>query len=340
MKMRQRILFFIIIFISLCSVSFATFASHGGKDDYDEHRVNPTFKGWLSALEKEARVKGISQKTLDVALKGVRPIPRVIELDRSQPEFKWTFEKYYKKVVDDRRIKRGRKRYADYRELLAKIESKYGVQSRFLVALWGIETDFGRITGGFSVIDALVTLAFDGRRASYFRRELLNALMIIDQGHVTKKGMIGSWAGAMGQTQFMPSTFLSFAVDYTGDGKKDVWKARADALASGANYLSKSGWKPNQTWGREVKVPKDLDESLIDIETNRPLSEWRKLGITGMDGKPVPNTRMDAALINLDGKDGRYFLVYNNYHVIMKWNKSTSFATAVGLLSDAIAQQM
>ena len=329
------------LFVSLLSVLFISspvYAAHGEKDDYDEHRVDPTFAGWLSALKKEARVKGISQETLDTALKGVKPIPRVIELDRSQPEFKWTFEKYYKKVVDARRIKRGRKRYKDNQALLSKIEEKYGVQSRFVVALWGIETDFGRITGGFSVIDALVTLAFDGRRAAYFRRELLNALTIIDQGHVTKKAMTGSWAGAMGQTQFMPSTFLSYAVDYTGDGKKDVWKARPDALASGANYLSQAGWKSNQTWGREVQVPKDMDKSLFDIEKNKPLAEWRKLGVTGMDGKPVPDTQMDAALINLDGENGRYFLVYNNFHVIMKWNKSTSFATSVGLLSDEIAK--
>lgn len=338
MKYPSRITIFSALFLSLFVLSSPTFAGHGEKDAYDEHRVDPTFKGWLSALKKEAMVKGISEKTLDIALKGVRPIPRVIELDRSQPEFKWTFDKYYKKVVDKRRIKRGRKRYKQYQELLQQIENKYGVQSRFIVALWGIETDFGRISGGFSVVEALVTLAFDGRRSAYFRKELLNALTIIDQGHVTKKGMIGSWAGAMGQTQFMPSTFLSYAVDYTGDGKKDVWKARADALASGANYLSKAGWKPNQTWGREVKVPDDIDEGLFDIEKNRPLSEWSKLGIKGMNGKPIPDTQLEAALINLDGKDGRYFLVYNNYHVIMKWNKSTSFATSVGLLSDAIAK--
>lgn len=327
-----------LLFLSLLLISNPAFASNGEKGNYEEHKAAPNFKSWLSALKKEAREKGISQKTLDAALADVRPIPRVIELDRSQPEFKWTFKQYYDKVVDERRIRRGRHYMTKYKTMLSKIEKKYGVQSRFIVALWGMETDYGRITGGFSVVDALATLAFDGRRSAFFRRELINALTIIDQGHVTKEGMVGSWAGAMGQTQFMPSTFLSYAVDYTGDGKKDVWRARADALASGANYLSKAGWKANQTWGREVKVPQDLDTGLFNIKKKKPLSEWRKLGILGVDGKPLPNTQIKASLINLDGEKGHNFLVYDNYHTIMHWNKSTSFATSVGLLSDAIAK--
>lgn len=328
--MRHLIVFLLMI------VTIPAYANHGENQAYDEHHVDPTFKGWLAALKKEARVKGISQQTLDVALDGVKPLKRVIELDRSQPEFKWTFEKYFSKVVDERRIRRGKKKLAQNREVLSQIEKKFGVQPRFIVALWGIETDFGRITGGFEVIDALVTLAFDGRRSAYFRRELLNALTIIDQGHVTKAKMTGSWAGAMGQTQFMPSTFLSYAVDFSRDGKKDVWNTRMDALASGANYLSQVGWKPNQTWGREVTIPASLDRKLIDIDKKKTLSQWAELGVKSIDGKPLSKTNMEAALINLDGEKGRYFLVYNNYFVIMDWNKSTSFATAVGLLADAI----
>ncbi|MDH5547106.1 MAG: lytic murein transglycosylase [Gammaproteobacteria bacterium] len=311
-------------------------AAHGQKDDYDEHRVDPTFEGWLTGLKSEAKVKGVSDETLKLALKGVKPLKRVIELDRSQPEFKWTFEKYLNKVVDKRRIKRGRAKLSQNKATLEKIYQQYGVPPQIIVALWGIETDFGRITGGFQVIDALVTLAFDGRRSTYFRRELINALLIIDQGHVSKQDMIGSWAGAMGQTQFMPSTFLSYAVDHNGDGKKDVWKTRNDALASGANYLSQVGWKRNESWGMEVKVPKGMDASYFDQEKMRPMSEWTKLGVKSMSDGSLPDNVSEAALINLDGEEGRYFLIFHNYFVIMDWNKSTSFATSVGLLSEAI----
>ena len=327
----KRALVVLIVFFPL----FA-FAGHGETDDHDAHKVDPTFKGWISGLKKEALVKGISQKTIDEALSEPKLIKRVIELDRSQPEFKLTFEQYFKKVVDKRRVDRGRKMLVKNRELLAQIEKKFGVQPRFVVALWGMETDYGRITGGFSVIDALVTLAYDGRRSAYFRKELINALMIIDQGHISAKKMIGSWAGAMGQTQFMPSTFLSYAVDFTGDGKKNVWKNRQDALASGANYLSKSGWKGTQTWGREVKLTKPVKQTSFGLEMSKPISEWSALGVVGSDGKPLADSELDASLINLDGEKGRFFLIYNNYRVIMEWNKSTSFATSVGLLADAI----
>lgn len=326
---------FILLIVCLIAHPVA-FASHPEPQESPDRSVDPTFAGWLAAFKKEALVLGISQATLDQALKDVKPIPRVIELDQSQPEFKLTFEQYFSRVVSKQRIKKGRELIRQNRDLLMQIQNQYGVQARFIVALWGMETDFGRITGGFSVVDALVTLAYDGRRSAYFRKELINALKIIDQGHTTPETMTGSWAGAMGQTQFMPSTFLSYAVDFSGDGKIDVWNTRSDALASGANYLSKVGWEKGYTWGREVMVPKGFDATLYSLDTVKSLNEWKALGVTRTNGQALPSGKIEASLINLDEEKGKYFLVYNNFKTIMHWNKSTSFATSVGILADAI----
>jgi membrane-bound lytic murein transglycosylase B len=330
-----------LFFITLMAA--ATHAAHNDDENghadeaFAEITSDPTFEGWLQGLRKEASTKGISQQTLDSALAGVKPIARVIELDRNQPEFKLTFEQYLERVVNDRRVRRGRQKLAQNRELLNRIYERYGVQPRFIVALWGIETDFGRITGGFRVIDALVTLAFDGRRSQFFRRQLMDALTILEQGHVTADDMSGSWAGAMGQTQFMPSTFMAHAVDFSGDGRKDVWGTRSDALASGANYLSKTGWNPRITWGREVQLPDGFSENLIGLDVKRPLFEWAKMGVRKVDGRPLPKGTIDASVIKLTGPNERTFLVYSNFHAIMDWNKSENFATAVGILSDRIA---
>ena len=216
------------------------------------------FNTWLDKLKTEAKRQGISQKTIDSSLIGIKPIPRVIELDRKQPEFTLTFAEYLKRVVSDRRIRIGKSKLKEHKELLRQISSKYGVQSRYIVALWGIETDFGRITGGFPVISSLATLAYDGRRSKFFRKELLLALKIVDGGHILAKDMVGSWAGAMGQNQFMPSSFHAYAVDYDKDGSKDIWKTLPDVFASIANYLSKSGWQADQTWGRPVRLPEEF----------------------------------------------------------------------------------
>ena len=209
---------------------------------------------WLEKFKIRAEKSGISKVTIDETLNQVKIIPRVIELDRKQPEFTLTLSQYLNNVVSSKRKKKGISKIRENWILLKNISKKYKVQPRFIVALWGIETDFGRISGGFPVIDSLVTLAYDGRRGEYFSKELLNALKIIDEGHISYDEMMGSWAGAMGQTQFMPSSFLSYAEDYNNDGKKDIWKTKEDALASAANYLSKLKWDYNETWGREVIV--------------------------------------------------------------------------------------
>ena len=295
------------------------------------------FSTWLDKLKTEAKFQGISQKTIDSALIGVKPIPRVIQLDRKQPEFTLTFAGYLKRVVSDRRIRIGKSKLKEHKELLGEISSKYGVQSRYIVALWGIETDFGRITGGFPVISSLATLAYDGRRSKFFRKELLLALKIIDGGHILAQDMVGSWAGAMGQNQFMPSSFHAYAVDYDKDGSKDIWRTLPDIFASIANYLSKSGWRSDQTWGRAVSLPKKFPNKFLGRKLKKPLREWQQLGVRKLSGQDLPKRNLLSSIIRPEkGQIGPAFAIYKNYDVILKWNRSNYFATAVGILSDKI----
>lgn len=298
------------------------------------------FGQWLDELRAEAAGKGIGTDVLDTALRDLQPIPRVIELDRKQPEFTLTFQQYMDRVVPQSRIDKGRQKLAEHRALLTKVGKRYGVQPRFIVALWGIETDFGRVTGGFPVVAALATLAHDGRRSKYFRGELLNALQILHEGHITHDAMMGSWAGAMGQSQFMPSSFVRFAVDYDGDGRRDIWQTQGDVFASAANYLARSGWRDDQTWGRKVQLPAGFDLSQADLKIRKPLSEWQALGVRRADGSDLPTRALQASLVlPAKGAASPAFLVYNNYRTTLKWNRSTYFAMAVGHLSDAIGRR-
>lgn len=295
------------------------------------------FKAWLAELRAEAQAKGISDGILDAALGRIKPIPRVIELDRRQPEFTLTFRHYLDRVVPASRVRKGRAKFRANRALLEEIGAKIGVQPRFIVALWGIETDFGRVTGGFKVIPALATLAFDGRRGAYFRKELLHALQILDEGHISPQAMVGSWAGAMGQSQFMPSSFLAYAIDYDGDGRRDIWTTRQDVFASAANYLAKSGWRADQTWGREVILPAGFDAAMADLEVRKSIGDWQALGVRRADGGDLPKRRLAASIVLPEkGKMSPAYMVYNNYRTTLRWNRSTYFALAVGLLSDGI----
>ena len=295
------------------------------------------FAAWLGDLRAEARSAGISAEILDAALAGVAPIPRVIELDRRQPEFTLTFRQYIDRVVPPARIAKGRAKLRENKALLDEVGARFGVQPRFIVALWGIETDFGRVDGGFPVIAALATLAFDGRRSAYFRKELLDALHILEEGHITPAAMKGSWAGAMGQSQFMPSSFRRFAIDYDGDGRRDIWRTRADVFASAANYLARSGWKGDQTWGRAVRLPAGFDASAAGLKVRRGLQDWQRLGVRRADGSDLPGRDLPASILLPAGADGPAFAVYENFRVTLKWNRSNYFALAVGLLADRIA---
>ena len=323
------------MFISryLITVTIISFFVQG----FGAKAIAEEFNTWLDTLKIEARSKGISQSTIESSLSGIKPIPRVIELDRKQPEFTLTFKEYLRRVVSDRRIRIGKAKLVEHEKLLAEISIKYGVQPRYIVALWGIETDFGRITGGFPVISSLATLAYDGRRSKFFRKELFLALKIVDKGHITAKDMLGSWAGAMGQNQFMPSSFHAYAVDYNKDGSKDIWKTLPDIFASIANYLSKSGWQGDQTWGRPVSIPDKFSQKLLGRKIKKGLNQWHELGVRKLSGKDLPKRNLLSSIIRPEkGMVGPAFVVYHNYGVILKWNRSNYFATAVGTLSDKI----
>lgn len=298
-----------------------------------------SFEAWLKDFRAEAKAAGISSATIASALTGLESLPDVIELDNRQPEGTLTFEQYNKKVLSKTRIETGRKLYKKHQKLLKRVAGQYGVQPRFIVALWGIETSYGGFTGGHDVIPALATLAHEGRRATFFTKELIAALRILDDGHITVDKMRGSWAGAMGQSQFMPSSFVRFAVDFDGDGKRDIWNSLPDVFASIANYLAGSGWNDQYTWGREVRPAGAKiapSESKAALKVVKSLPEWQSLGVRRTNGNALPNVALDASLLHTDDGQGPAYLIYNNFRVLMDWNRSTYFALTVGELADLI----
>ncbi len=317
---------------ALCAAAVAMLAF-----SVSAHAQDSNFEVWMLALKIEARSAGISQATIDTALSGVTPIQRVTELDRKQPEFTQTFWDYLDKRVTPQRVERARRLMSTHRVLLNQVQARYGVQPRFLVSFWGLESNFGSHTGGFSVIRALVTLAYDERRADFFRAQLLDALRILDKGHIAAEAMQGSWAGAMGQVQFIPSTFMRHAVDFDGDLRKDLWGSLPDVFASAANYLGAIGWRGDETWGREVRLPEGFDYGLADLKTRKPIGDWQALGVRRPDGSDLPRADLEAAIVLPAGHKGPIFMVYNNYHSILRWNRSILYAIAVGHLADRIA---
>ena len=302
------------------------------------------FAAWLSGVREEARAKGIGPAGV-AALDGVKPIEQVLAFDRRQPEFTLSFTGYIAHIVTPARLKRGRTLMAQHRALLAAVSKRYHVPGRFVVALWGIESDFGRATGGFPVVAALATLAYDGRRSAYFRGELLQALRIADGGAVPPQAMTGSWAGAMGQCQFMPSTYRKWAQSWNGDGRPDIWRRTADVFASTANYLAGIGWDEHLTWGRKIRLPPHIDKSLFGLGTRRTLKEWSRLGVRRADGGPLPERDVPASLVRAEtGKGGDVgkgppYLVYDNFRVLMQWNRSVFFAIAAGTLADRLSSR-
>lgn len=312
-------------FLPLIAVASPPVAAAGG-----------AFERWLAALRAEARRRGIREATLARALTGLEPLPEVIELDRRQPEGRLSFAEYRRRVVSADRVRRGSRLRRRHRRILAATTARYGVPDRILVALWGIESSFGHVRGRFNVVAALATLAFEGRRAAFFRKELLAALEILDRGDIAIEEMYGSWAGAMGQPQFMPSTFLAHAVDADGDGRRDIWNSLPDVFASMANYLRRSGWDRRYRWGREVRLTRPVGKGRVGLEHRAPLARWAARGVRRLDGRPLPAVAIDASLLLPDGPGGPAFLVYDNYRVLLRWNRSHYFALSVGLLSDAI----
>ena len=294
------------------------------------------FATWLEGLRTEAAGLGISQATLEASLSDLAPDPEVVALDRRQPEFSETFWAYLSRRVTPERIKLGRELLAKHCSLLERLKVQYGVQPQFLVAFWGLETNFGSFIGDKPVIRSLATLAYDARRSAFFHRELLNALRIIDGGHISAVAFNGSWAGATGQLQFMPSTFVEYAVDGDKDGRLDIWHSYPDMFASAANYLRSVGWRPKEIWGREVRLPPDFDLSLAQLEVEKPISEWQRLGARRANGTDLPSAHLVGSIVLPGGIQGPAFLVYQNFRSILVWNRSLLYALSVGHLSDQL----
>ena len=294
------------------------------------------FADWLAGLRQDARKAGISEQTLDRALNGLTPLERVIKSDRKQPEFTRTFWNYLDNAITEKRVKQGRDLMWKHRKLLKRVQKRYGVPPRFLVAFWGMESAYGRYTGDLPVVAALATLAHDRRRSDFFRAQLLDTLRILDADYIALEQMKGSWAGAMGQLQFMPSTFLNYAVDGDKDGKRDIWTSYPDVFSSAANYLSQIGWRKRETWGREVRLPKDFDYDLARMDVIKPIKSWHAMGVRRADGRRLPRAKLEGAIVLPAGHKGPAFLVYGNFRKIMIWNRSLLYALAVGHLADRL----
>ena len=296
------------------------------------------FQRFLGDMRKRAIRRGISRKVVDQAFRGLKPNPKVWELARYQPEFRLPVWAYLDKTVSDRRIIDGRAAHSKYTERLKQIEARYGVPSHYLVAVWGMETNYGQKKGDYHVIQSLATLGYRGRR-KFGRQQLMAALKILQRGDIPLNQFYGSWAGAMGHTQFIPTTYNAYAVDWTRDGSRDIWNSISDALASTGNYLRVSGWKKGETWGHEVIVPSKLSRRLAGIKKRKPrrTSEWVRLGVKPAKGGKLKNLKRRAWLIMPSGRKGPAFLVYRNFRAIMRYNNAVSYALGVAHLGDRIA---
>lgn len=302
----------------------------------DQPREPADFQQCLSRIGQQAVAAGVSRDTADVVLARAEFLPRVIELDRHQPEFTTTFADYLGRRVSETRIERGREMLEQHRELLNRVSDETGVPPAYLVSFWGLETNYGSYFGKMPVPSALATLACDPRRGDYFSGELVSALKILDEGAIDPERMEGSWAGAMGHVQFMPSVFLRHATDADGDGRRDLWNSVPDAMMSAGRFLQSMGWDPDYRWGREVLLPEEFDYSLTGAG-KRTLAQWNALGVTDIHGNPLAEEPIKAKLVVPAGHRGPAFLAYDNFRVIMGWNRSEYYAIAVGHLADRIA---
>lgn len=304
-----------------------------------EGRDPAEFPAYVEQLKAQAKQQGISQQTIDTAFATVHFVDHAISSDKNQLENKVTLDDYLRRVLTDTKISEGQELFRQNSSALQKAGTRYGVQPQYIMALWGMESSYGKIQGKDDVVSALATLAFEGRREAFFTKELMASLKIIDQGKATSDMLKGSWAGAMGQSQFMPSSYLRYGADGDGDGKIDIWNNTDDVYASTANYLSTEGWKNNQPWGQEIQLPANFDDNQLGTKNNqmRSVSQWQQQGIVAADGKPLPTSVTRAWIIKPDSDQGRAFMVYDNFRTIMHWNRSYYFAISVGMLADDIA---
>ena len=299
-------------------------------------RADTAFAAFLADVRAEAIGSGIAETTVDRAFAGLRSNAKVLELDSHPPEATQSWEHYRATRVSDVRVAAGRKAMEANADALATIGRRYGVDPAIIVAIWGLETNYGGYTGGFSVIEALATLAADGRRDGYFRRELVSALRILEAGDIALPRMTGSYAGAMGQPQFMPSSYLEYAVSFDGSPRRDIWDNRNDALASIANYLSRSGWRAGEPWGGLVRVPAGFSAGRDSRDDRRPLAAWAQLGVTRPDGTALSRLDATGAVVMPDGAAGEAYMTYANFGVIRLYNHSDLYALSVGILADRV----
>lgn len=300
----------------------------------DTPLVQPTqsFSEWQADFRAQALKAGINPLVFDNAFAGITPDMSVIKADRSQPEFSRPVWEYLDGALSPLRVRNGQRLLEQNAELLGRIEQRYGVDRQALVSVWGMESNFGSFQGNKSVIRSLATLAYEGRRPEFAQSQLIAALKIIQEGDISPEKMLGSWAGAMGQTQFIPTTYETHAVDFDGDGRRDIWNSSADALASTAHYLQSSGWKQDQPWGFEVTLPAGFDYALADGAIKKSVAEWQKLGVK-VSASAAGSEQLSAALLLPAGYRGPAFLVLDNFRAILRYNNSSSYALAVGLLS-------
>ncbi len=294
------------------------------------------FAAWVKSFRARARAQGITDATLDASLKGIEYDADVVAKDRNQSEFTKQLWEYLDSAVSDTRIKNGKTALRQNRRLLDKIEATYGVEKEVVVAVWGLESAYGTFRGDVPIIQALATLAYDGRRGRFFEQQLIAALKIIQSGDVKPRKMTGSWAGAMGHTQFIPTSYLSYAVDFTGDGKRNIWADNpADALASTAAYLKRFGWTFGQPWGMEVKLPKGFDYTQTTERIKKPVATWMAAGVRDIHGKKIPNHGRASILLPA-GAQGAALMIFDNFHVIEKYNTADAYVIGVGHLADRI----
>jgi membrane-bound lytic murein transglycosylase B len=301
--------------------------------------VGPSFANsgsFVQSLWPDAQAMGVSRSAFETAFASYSYKPKIMELTGKQPEFSQTVQQYIDRRVTAAQAQKGRAMAAEWAQTLGGAEQRWGVQPEIVLAIWGMETNFGGFMGGENTIHALATLTEGGYRASFFRKELLTALRIVSDGHVSAGNMTGSWAGAMGHTQFMPTSFMSYAVDYNGDGRKDIWNSVQDALGSTANYLKSFGWRPGETWGYEVRLPRGFDFAAARQMERAPLGQWQSMGITRVSGKGFPRASDSGRLYMPAGASGPAFLLLPNFDVIKRYNNSDSYALAVGHLADRI----
>ena len=295
------------------------------------------FELWISGFRAEALSRGVSARTFDAAFRGAKLNRKVIDRDRSQSEFTKQLWEYLDTAVSDTRIANGREKVNELRRHLAQIEQRYDVDARAFVAIWGLESAYGAYMGTDNIIEALATLAYEGRREKFAKQQLIEALKIIQRGDITPDRMAGSWAGAMGHTQFIPTSYQAYAQDFDGDGRRDVWNRDdpRDALASTANYLKEFGWQKGQPWGVEIRIPAGFNYAAADLKIKKPVRDWNSLGVRLIDGNPIPNYG-EAAIMLPAGANGPAFAVFRNFFVIKRYNNANSYAMAVGHLGDRI----